>query len=105
LIEDQRVPDPEHSLILQVWLSEIERKEAEKDQEIMMIGRELGIEAEAGKGIGEEIETAPTTMIETENMVVTVSGTGIVIEDCVRPFIKYGIHQTLFVSCFCMGGY
>lgn len=87
MIEDQSVPDPEHSLILQVLLSEIERKEAEKDQEIMMIGRELGIEAEAGRGIGEEIETAPTTMIETENMAVivtvTVTGAGIVIENCV----------------------
>lgn len=62
-----------------------------------MIGRELGIEAEVGKGIGEEIETAPTTMIETENMVVTatVSGTSIVIEDCMRPF-----HQIWYSSNF-----
>lgn len=56
-----------------------------------MIGRELGIEAEAERGIGEEIETAPTTMIETENMAatVTVTGAGIVIEDCVDPSIWY----------------
>lgn len=97
----------EPPLILQVWLSEIERKEAEKDQEIMMIGRELGIEAEAERGIGEEIETAPTTMIETENMAVAVtvtvteSGAGIVIEDRVNPSIQivsnFGIHQTLFL--------
>lgn len=86
-----------------MWLTEIERREAEKDQEIMM--RDLGTGAEAERGIGEETETAPTTMIETENMAVTetVSGAGIVIEGCVGAFMKmlssFGIRLTSFVSC------
>lgn len=102
--EDQSVPD-DYSLIWQVWLTEIERREAEKDQEIMMRERDLGTGAEAERGIGEETETAPTTMIETENMAVTetVSGAGIVIEGCVGASMKmlssFGISQTSFVSC------